>query len=67
MPKYFAKTEDIEKKKNAFFKKRTTNHWPCKTNLVSERPNTYGKELPIVLETKDPKLNEIGLSLVGLI
>ena len=67
MPKYFAKTEDIEKKKNAFFKKRTTNHWPCKTNLVSERPNTYGKELPIVLETKDPELNEIGLSLIGLI
>ena len=67
MPKSLASTSEIEKKKNAFFKKRTTNHWPCKTNLVSEKPCSYGEELPIVLEPKEPELSELGMSLAGLL
>ena len=65
MPKYLITADDIEKKKNAFYKKRTTNHWPCKTELVSEIPCSFGNELSDVLEPLEPKLNDLGLSLSG--
>ena len=66
MPKSFSTEKDIEKKKNAFYKKRTTNHWPCKANLVADRPNSYGKEIPEVLNPPEAELNELGKSLAGL-
>ena len=56
----------MEKKKNAFKKKRTTNHWPNKSELVNEKPNTYGKVMPEILEPQYPELQEIGEKLAGL-
>jgi len=67
MPKILCSDKQLEKKKHLFYNKRTTNHWPCKSTPVSEKPNTYGEKLPDITEIDDPVLNDIGMSLAGLI
>ena len=66
LPRSHTTIKNLEKKKNAFFKKRTTNHWPNKSELVNEKPNTYGKVMPEILEPPYPELQEIGEKLAGL-
>ena len=56
----------MEKKQNDFLKKRTTTQWPNKSELVNEKPNTYGKVMPEILEPQYPELQEIGEKLAGL-
>ena len=55
----------IVKKQELFYKKQTSNHWPCNPKPNPDLPHTYGKELPIVTKIKDPILNDIGMSLAG--
>ena len=67
MPKSLCSVKHLEKKKNLFYKKRTTNHWPCKPITVSEKPNTFGGKFPEILEVPDPVLSTLGMSLAGIL
>ena len=60
-----ASIKQIVKKQELFYKKQTSNHWPCNPKPNPDLPHTYGKELPIVTKIKDPILNDIGMSLAG--
>lgn len=64
LPRSHTSIKNLEK--NAFYKKRTTNHWPNKSELVNEKPNTYAKVMPEILEPPEPELQEIGERLTGL-
>ena len=67
MPKNLCSIKNLEKKKNLFYNKRTTNHWPCKPITVSEKPNTFGHTFPEILEVPDPVLSTLGMSLAGIL
>ena len=58
----------IERKRNAFYNLRMTNHWPHQAKLFPEKPYTYSKPLPdYKLQTKLPKLSKRGKRLAGVI
>ena len=66
MKKELCTISQIEKKKDMFVKKQTSNHWPCNPKPNTKYPNTYGKKLPQITEIETPKLNDLGLSLIGM-
>jgi len=63
-PKSFADSKVIEKRKKAFNDKRTTSHWPHKAKMFPKIPRLYGNSKPNVVDVPDPKLTEIGKSLI---
>ena len=67
MQKNLCSLKQIHKKKQLFYKKQTSNHWPCNPTPCSKNPHTYGKKLPIITEIDNPVLNDLGKSLAGII
>lgn len=65
--KNISSTNQIMKKQELFYKKQTSNHWPCNPVPNAEFPMSYGKELPVVNQIENPVLKEIGMSLAGLL
>ncbi len=63
MPRSF--NSDIKKKREAFEKLRTTNHWPCKPKLFPLLPRTYGKTIQPTTQIPKPHINELGMKMIG--
>ena len=65
MPRQLAAPKAISKKRKAFEKLRTTNHWPCRPKLFAKFPRTYGKKLPALKQIEPPLLSKFGKKLAG--
>ncbi len=65
MPRKLCNEKIINKRKKAFEGLRTTSHWITKIRLFPKTPKSYLKEMPEIIEIKDPVLTDIGYKLVG--
>jgi len=64
-PRCNVEESQLKKKRNAFTKLRTTNHYPNKVKLFSINPRTYGSPIEKMTPVPIPKLTKLGLSLAG--
>lgn len=67
MPKLYTTEDIIEKRISAFKEMRMTTHWATQCVLFPKTPRVYDEKiLPNVPEMPKPKLNNLGLNLVGI-
>ena len=71
MKKELCDEDEIENKRNAYYKMITTSHYPCKIVYFPKFPSThgrgeYGHTLPQITEINRPVLTDLGLSLAGI-
>lgn len=55
----------LNKRRQAFDKKRMTSHWPLKATLFPAHPQTYGKPLPVLCPLPEPDILPLGRKLIG--
>jgi hypothetical protein len=65
MKKNLCSENQTQKKQQLFYKKQTSNHWPCNPTPCPVNPHTYGENIPIITEIDKPNLNDLGKSLAG--
>jgi hypothetical protein len=65
LPRKLSDPKNLKKKIKAFEERRTTTHNPCIIKLFSKSPRTYGKEVGVVGELEEVKLDSKYLYLAG--
>lgn len=64
-PRSKASNNSIYKKIEAWINLRTTSHWPHKPKLFPEYPNTWGKQIPNIIQISRPHIDDLAYRLIG--